>query len=225
MGKRLVKSLKYLFECFLSIVYPNKGVCLICDEEYEEDYICEKCKDLLIRVEKTMIDEYKGEKFTIHSCMHYTKELKKLIVDFKVHKNFLAGEVLKDIIIDGVKFWNITGDLITYVPLSRSKEKKRGFNQCYYLAKKVAEFYYIPMKTLLYKENNIKEQKKLSKSERKSNVENAFKIIERDTINDKVIILIDDVVTTGATVLACAYELKKMGAKEVNILTVGQSRI
>jgi len=88
MGKRFVKSLKYLFECFLSIVYPNKGVCLICDEEYEEDYICEKCKDLLIRVEKTMLDEYKGEKFTIHSCMHYTKELKKLIVVLKFIKIF-----------------------------------------------------------------------------------------------------------------------------------------
>lgn len=225
MGKRAFKSLNYLFNCFLSIVYPSKGTCLICDEAYEEDYICEKCRNLLIRVEKPIVDEYDGEKFVIHSCMHYTKELKKLIVDFKIHKNFSAGEVLKDIIIDGMKFWNIEGDLITYVPLSRSKEKKRGFNQCYYLGKKASEFYSIPLKTLLYKENNIKEQKKLSKSERKKNVENAFKIIEKDEVNNKIIILIDDVVTTGATVLACACELKKMGAKEVNILTVGQSRI
>lgn len=225
MGKRINENLIYLFDCFLAIVYPKKDNCLICNEPEEESILCSKCNSLLIKIKFPLVENYKGEEYKIYSCIHYTKELKKLIVDFKMHKDFWAGEALQEILIEGMKFWNIKGDIITYVPLSKEKQKKRGFNQCYYLTKKISKIYSIPLENLLYKKSNVKEQKKLTKIERKKNVENAFSIIDSKKIKGKCIILIDDVLTTGATVLACANELKKSGAKEVNILTIGQSRI
>ena len=225
MGKRLVENLEYILNCFLAIVYPKKDSCIICDEPQEETLLCNKCQKALVKVEEPIVEEYKGNKYIMHSCTHYTKELKKLIIAFKMHKDFSSGEILADMLTEGMAFWNIKGDIITYVPLSRRKERKRGFNQCYYLSKKISRVYNIPLETLLYKKENIKEQKKLSKIERKKNVEEAFNVINTSKIKDKTVILIDDVITTGATVLACANELKKFGAKEVNILTVGQSRI
>lgn len=225
MGKRFIKGTKYLFNCILEVIYPKKDNCLICYEELENYGLCNVCRNKLIRVNNPLVQRYEEEEYTIYSCNYYTKELKKLILSFKNHKDFLAGEILQELLIEGMKHWNIRGDVITYVPLTRKKEKLRGFNQCKYLGKKLSEVYNIPLKNLLYKDKRVKEQKKLTRIERQKNVERAFFVQDSEKVKNKRIILIDDVVTTGFTLLSCANELKKFGAKEVIILTVAQSKL
>ncbi|MBL4932660.1 ComF family protein [Clostridium paridis] len=225
MGEAIKAILKYLFECFLIIIYPKNDKCSICGRLEEEEVICNVCKKKLIKVTSPEIREYRQNIYTIYSCVYYTKELKTLIINFKEKREFYTGDFLIGLLIEGMKEWNIKGDVITYVPLSKDKEKKRRFNQCLYLAKGLGKYYFIPTSPLLAKKKNIGEQKKLTKKERFKNVEDAFYTNNIENIKGKKIILIDDIFTTGATVISCARELKKSGAKEVKILTIAKSKL
>lgn len=225
MGKAIKAILKYLLECFLIIIYPKSDKCSICGRLEEEEVICNACKKKLIKVTSPEIREYRQNIYTIYSCVYYTKELKTLIINFKEKREFYTGNFLISLLIEGMNEWNLKGDVITYVPLSKDKEKKRRFNQCLYLARGLGRFYSIPIYSLLVKKKNIGEQKKLTKKERFKNVENAFYTDRIGDIQGKKVILIDDIFTTGATVISCAGELKKSGAKEVKILTIAKSKL
>ena len=103
--------------------------------------------------------------------------------------------------------------------------KKRGFNQCEIIARKLGEKLDLPVYSDIVKIKNTKEQKALSKEERFINIKGAFKVKNSNNIKNKKIILIDDVITTGATLLECEKVLKENGVKEIKILTVAKSYI
>jgi ComF family protein len=96
------------------------------------------------------------------------------------------------------------------------KQKRRGFNQAEEIGKIISEKIYIPLKVdNLIRIKNTDSQTKLNKKQRIENIKNAFIIKDKDTIKGKIIFLIDDVYTTGATMEECAKVLKKAGAREV----------
>ncbi|MEQ8153365.1 MAG: phosphoribosyltransferase family protein [Clostridiaceae bacterium] len=225
MGKTIESILEYILWCLLIIIYPKKEECPICGISEEEEIVCSKCRNKLLSVNSPEVRMHEGEEFTIYSCVYYTKELKTLIVKFKEKREYYIGEFLSLLLIEAMRKWDIRGDVITYVPLSKSKEKKRGFNQSLFLAKRLGKFYSIPVSSLLFKREGIKEQKKLSKAERYKNVCNAFFASKEKYVRGKRIILIDDIFTTGATLISCVNELKKTGASEVKILTIGKSKL
>ena len=110
-------------------------------------------------------------------------------------------------------------DLIAPVPIHKSKERLRGFNQAAYLAERLSCYTGIPVDTdLVQKVVKTKSQKKLNAMQRRKNLEKAFLVTKN--IRGKDILVIDDVYTTGSTIDAMAGCLRKRGAKNIYFLTV-----
>ena len=109
-------------------------------------------------------------------------------------------------------------DYLVPVPLHRIKQRERGYNQSEYLCKGISEVTHIPVHTsLLVRKKYTESQTQLNLDERRQNVGDAFIVNEKfvSDIEGKVFILVDDVITTGATINACARELRGCGAKAV----------
>lgn len=162
----------------------------------------------------------------INSFGHYGGVLKELILRLKYHKDFTAGDILSELLEKYIKDnINYEDYAISYIPLSKKSKKKRGFNQCEYISKKVA--YDLSIKTIdvLYKCRETKEQKRLQRHDRFENVKDAFGVNEKKLSGIKNIILIDDVTTTGATMFEAEKVLKKYSVKKIKLLTLAKSHI
>ena len=110
-------------------------------------------------------------------------------------------------------------DLIVPVPVHRSKERMRGFNQAAYLAERLSRYTGIPADMELVKKVvKTRSQKKLNALQRRKNLEKA--IFATKNVRGKNILVVDDVYTTGSTIDAMAGCLKKKGAENVYFLTV-----
>ncbi|MGL5649518.1 MAG: ComF family protein [Clostridium sp.] len=209
MGRRVFENIK---EGILKVLFPVENKCVICREDDVEG-ICLRCRKNIILCE---IDDI--------SYAYYNKTLKKLILSFKFSKNFISGDILSEFLIEKLK--DIDKDyIITYVPISKKKLKKRGFNQCEYIAKKIGKALEIQVIDTLKQVKEIKEQKTLGIKEREENVREAFICKNPKLIYKKKILLIDDVITTGSTIKECEKILKNNDILSIKLLTIGKSDI
>jgi len=111
----------------------------------------------------------------------------------------------------------INRDAIVPVPMHKSRERMRGYNQSQLLAERVAAASGIPVIDALMRTRNTKQQARLSAARRHKNLQGAFRAdASVDGLN---ILLVDDVLTTGSTAIHCAQTLREAGAKDVQLLT------
>lgn len=214
MGKRIIELLITLKDEFLDIIYPPKNNCIVCESEFVG--LCPLCKS---KIQKVKEDE------EFFSYGYYNGVLKKLILEFKYKQNFVAGKILAELLYDVIKNKKIEIDCIVFIPSSKEALKERGFNQCEYLAKEINKSLKLKIYKDLIKAKNIKEQKLLSKEDRFKNIKGAFSLKTNKNIKNKRVLIIDDVVTTGATLYECEKLLRENGASEIKILTVAKSYI
>lgn len=209
------KIILKIYNEVLGVIYPPEEKCIICREEGFIG-LCPHCKSSINRatVEKDNL-----------SYGFYGGVIKTLILKFKYESNFTAGYLLSNFLIEMIEEEKINADVICYVPMTKKAEKKRGFNQCKLMARNIGYHTNIPVSNCIKKIKNTKEQKTLTKEERIINLKGAFKISSINEIKNKNIILIDDVMTTGATISECKYILKKSGAKQIIVLTIAKSNI
>lgn len=221
MGKKFetVISLSYLiFNSILEIIYPRENYCIMCKESYW-DGLCIKCKNKINRINNNSNNE-------IQSYGYYGGVLKELILKFKYYSDFTAGDILAEFLEEYIlENFNYKEFVITYIPLSKKAKRKRGFNQCEYIAKRISRNLDICCNEVLIKKIENKEQKKLKYSERYENVKNIFELNKGINIKGSKIIIIDDVVTSGATMEEACRILKKYGVKEIKLLTLAKSQI
>lgn len=106
-------------------------------------------------------------------------------------------------------------DYLIPVPLHKSRERWRGYNQSEYICRGLSEGLGIPMlKGVVIRHKKSKTQSQLKGSEhRKSNVEGIFSVTNAELLNGKSIFLVDDVITTGATIISCALAIQKAAPK------------
>lgn len=116
-------------------------------------------------------------------------------------------------------------DGVTYVPMTKKDERRRGFNQSRLLAAEVAEGLELPVWTSLDKVQETRPQKSLSAAERSGNVLGVFDRDAAFSPAGKRLLLIDDLVTTGATAGECAKVLKIYGAERVVLLAAAVNRV
>jgi ComF family protein len=113
-------------------------------------------------------------------------------------------------------------DAIVPVPLTAKGLRQRGFNQSLLIARVVSKKTGIPLNIdTLFKIKETPPQVGLSASERHKNLAGAFEV--KGDLKGKRILLVDDVVTTGATAAACSKALLKAGAQEINVLTIARA--
>ena len=215
MGKEIIKIIKIALEALLDIIYPYDNKCIICGVEGFLG-ICSKCKIEIKRVH---------QQEEIMAYGYYGGVLKKLILNLKYHKSFIAGKVLADLLCQIIIEKKLSIDCICYVPISKDSLKKRGFNQCSVLAKNISSILDIPVIDCLVKVKETKEQKLLGKEERMKNILDAFEIKNKEKLFKKNILLIDDVYTTGATINECKKNIEKCNINKIYLLTIAKSNI
>ncbi|WKK76610.2 phosphoribosyltransferase family protein [Marivirga salinae] len=133
----------------------------------------------------------------------------------------LLGEIYGDQLLD---FYAGKWDLITAVPIHIKKHRKRGFNQSHRIAEGLSQKLSIPFMPLLEKSVHKKSQTRKHRIQRFENVDSTFHLKKPSTsLKGKRILLVDDVLTTGATVQACSVPLQKAGA-EISIVTIAATR-
>ena len=215
MGKEIIKIIKIALEALLDIIYPYDNKCIICGVEGFLG-ICSKCKSEIKRV-------HQQEEIIAYG--YYGGVLKKLILNLKYHKSFIAGKVLADLLCQIIIEKKLSIDCICYVPISKDSLKKRGFNQCSVLAKNISSILDIPVIDCLVKVKETKEQKLLGKEERMKNILDAFEIKNKEKLFKKNILLIDDVYTTGDTINECKKNIEKCNINKIYLLTIAKSNI
>jgi ComF family protein len=226
-------KLANLLTSFLSLFYPN--LCVICREPLieGEEFFCMSC---LLNLPKTnfhlsrdnsAFDRFLGkislERAT--SYLYYSKGGmgQKLIANIKYQGNIYLGKwigryLAKDLLASGF-FEGI--DYLIPVPLHRKKLKKRGFNQSEIIAQGISSVTHIPLETKnLYRVKANITQTRKSVYERWQNTTGIFRIKDKQLFTGKHVLLIDDVLTTGSTLDACAICLLDTPNIRISLLTI-----
>ena len=116
-------------------------------------------------------------------------------------------------------------DVVIPVPLARSRFLERGYNQSEMLARGITRVIARPLRLdILHRRRSTRSQTGLTKNRRWQNVFTAFDVRHREHIKDKRILLIDDILTTGATLIAAAHPLHTAGASSVSFATLAFTR-
>ncbi|MEE9200983.1 MAG: ComF family protein [Candidatus Brocadiales bacterium] len=162
------------------------------------------------------------------SAVYYEDTVKELIHQFKYKRQEFLAEPLSEILIRYAKKTGLSQldiNLVVAVPLHRRKCAERGFNQAERLGRKIGRFLDTDICTGdLKRTRNTASQTSLPYYRREENVRGAFWAKRPAVFQDKNILLVDDVFTSGLTASECAGILKKAGARKVYVLTVAKSR-
>ena len=151
-------------------------------------------------------------------------ETARMIYELKYHDQPEVGEELgrmtaREFALAGF-FEGI--DALIPVPLARRRQRQRGYNQSKMVARGVSAATGLPIFDRVARRTVFeKSQTKMGRWERIDNVKDVFEVRDGSTLNGKHILLIDDVMTTGATVISCARELQKAANVRISVLTLG----
>ncbi len=208
--------------------------CIVCNTflNTKEQFICKDCEKTIQLLNTTLLKSEFNRKFSSENLIDdYTslflfeegKVIQQLIHALKYDKKFkigiFLGKKLAMVKLDIIKSWK--ADFIIPVPLFNLKKVERGYNQSYYIAKGINKATSIPIANKIVKRiKNTISQTTLNYEERKENLNSAFVIKRKNTIKSKRTIIVDDVITTGATVTEIAKVLKEHGADKVFALSV-----
>ena len=227
-----MSQLKHLLQAALHLFYPH--VCTGCGSDIIEDenLLCLHCINNLPHTNfaahaNNPVEKIFWGRLPLTSAMsefYFAKGtiIQHLIHEFKYKGNKDVGIYLGALM--GSSFMNsnrITKiDALVPLPLYADKERKRGFNQAAILCKGMSEIMGIPVITgNIIRKRFTETQTKKHRSQRWENVEGSFEIKSTPELKGKHLLLVDDVVTTGATLEACGHELLKVEGLKLSIAT------
>jgi ComF family protein len=207
-----MKIIKNLIDIF----FPK--LCIFCGAEGY--LLCPDCRSTI-----TLWSYHLESKGKYLDDLYFAADYNQFLVNFSIKKlkyNFLKdlAKDLAEIILDHFKILGKPPDfqdfLIIPIPLHEKRLRQRGFNQAEEIAKVLAEYFKIPLeKNVLFRKKDTLSQTELKREQRIQNVKDAFFVKDSQKIKNKNILLVDDVLTTGATMEEAAKTLKKAGAKKV----------
>ncbi len=238
---RLRKIAKQICSVIVDSLFPRN--CTICGTTVDKHSICrnicKKCTDQIIwfsREDSSNIIssiKYAGRDNNLsksmfnngETCWKYCGVGRKIILAFKYRNHdFLAKDIANLIKIyrpDIIKY--IENSILVPVPLNYFKNVMRGYNQSMLLAQELAKIgHNVTVKNIL-KAKWHRSQTQLSPKKRISNIKNVFFSRNCSNILNKHVIVVDDIITTGATIEACCKALHLQGIIDVNILTLSHS--
>ena len=202
-------------------------VCGICGK-LDKNSLCNKCKIRLQKNALCKIENYKDTSsyFDEHIYLfQYTGEIRDTILKYKFNEKSYIYRTFLEFIKNNKKICAQIKkyDIIIPVPVSKKRFKQRGYNQSALIAKNLAKTLNIDYKeNVLVKIKDNKPQSEMGQDKRKSNVKGVYTIKNKEIINQKKILLIDDIFTTGNTVNECAKVLIENSANNVGIFTIAK---
>ncbi|GGA45453.1 hypothetical protein GCM10007416_18230 [Kroppenstedtia guangzhouensis] len=155
------------------------------------------------------------------AVLRYTAYPKELMRLFKYRGREVLAEPLGEMMAEVLFEAGIRPEVVTYVPLHPDRMRQRGFNQSELLARQVARRLNLPLRSALQRIRPTLPQSRRSRWERMGALSGAFRLNPRSVgaVVDKRWLVVDDVYTTGSTLVECAKTLKRAGAKQVCSLT------
>lgn len=219
----------------LDLISPR--LCVVCGNRLAvtEETLCSKCYLHLPRTDfdhdlyenvmaKLFWGQIKLEKATALFYYEPHAETAQILYEMK-YKNhpeigvvmgrMMAKELMRSGLFEGI-------DAIVPVPLAKKRERQRGYNQSLELAKGVNEITRLPIYNKVVKRTKFMgSQTQRGRWERNENVEHVFELVDGNSLSGKHVLLIDDVVTTGATIIACAQEMQKASDVKISVLALG----
>lgn len=151
----------------------------------------------------------------VHAACVYARPLDRLLPRFKFHGDFAAGRLLSQLMADACAAWPRPEALVA-VPLHHSRLRQRGYDQALELAAPLARMLDLPLRrNLLVRRRVTAPQSELSALARRRNVRDAF-AVDTDATCPTHVALVDDVMTTGATLHAAATALRRAGVARVD---------
>ena len=211
-----------ILNTIIDILFPQ--VCSICGKLNQEG-LCVKCRNMLEKLaifEVTNENKYFEELISIFS---YEGMVRQLLLTYKFHEKPYMYVCFVNCILKKKKIFEKlqSYDTIIPVPISKKRMKERGYNQSALIAKNLSKHLGIELQVgCLYKTKNIIEQSKLNKEQRKENIQNVYELKKKEILNNKQILLLDDIYTTGSTVNECAKILQQAKPKKIDVLVVAK---
>ncbi len=228
---------KSLIEKAAEKIFVDKYNCIICGKELPCEnryamcvncmvkliyikYPCAKCgKPLNGNTEYCLMCENRKRDFNkAYSALEYWGEVENLVYALKFGGKRYIAKYLASFLADKYIEEGLYCDFVTAVPLHTQRLKERGYNQAELLARGLSERLGLTYKESLDRVKATGMQAKLPGKEREKNVEDAF--FAKDNYKGMKILIVDDILTTGATLSAAATALKKAGAIEVTGITL-----
>ena len=212
----------------LNLLYPAK--CFVCENIFQAEEQNIVCKDCINKISPSEVFYCKSCGAPTENCQKCLKKRKyeyikvftsadeKLIDIIALYKlqrvkplgKEIANRISEDIS-EFVKKENI--DLITYIPLSKRVYRERGFNHLEFILKNIFPLYMV--KNVLLKNRETKLQMSLSAEERKRNIKGAFSLNPDVDLKNKNVLVFDDILTTGSTMLEAYKTIKKGNPKKI----------
>lgn len=205
------KGLLVCKECELKLPYVGSCRCYRCGKELENERQ-ECCFDCLKHLERKALYFEQGlAPLKYNSVMRRSMEKLKY-ANKREYAEFFADSIIS-VYGEVIRAWE--AELLIPVPIHRQRMLKRGYNQAALIAKHLNKYLKLELREdILIRIKNTKVQNKLNDKDRRKNVTGAFCIAE-NVVQQKKVILVDDIYTTGSTVNSCAKVLKAAGAMEV----------
>lgn len=230
---RLFNTIKTYTEAFLGLIYPE--LCTACGTNLyqQEKILCTKClynlpRTYFHKVPSNPIEQSLWGRVDIEraSALYFFQKADK----YQKLLHLLKYKNRKDI---GIELGRLYGadlvleeafnkiDYIIPVPLHRKKLHKRGFNQSEIIAKGLKEFIPAQLRTdILIRKKKTDTQTRKSRYERWENIQDVFSVKNSKELNNKHILLVDDVFTTGATIEGCAIALHNAADVKISVVTL-----
>lgn len=189
----------------LDWIFPH--TCLLCQRG--ESLLCDQCQRSLPLQPQTI--EVVGLERTLIATDYQQETVQALIKQFKYHNLPQLGQHLAPLLIQLVTLQAMDQDwILVPIPLHAKRLRERDYNQCQLLAEIIGKHFNWPVCSVLQRQRSTRAQAKLNKQQRLKNMAGAFSLSSTTILNNRNIILIDDVVTTGATLEAAAAVLRPL---------------
>lgn len=209
-----------MIDRILRLFFPPK--CVLCRKllSAEQTDLCTQCR--------TTVPEYPDSKIKLSFLAHWTglwyykDDMRQSLLRFKFHGRRSYGKSYGRLLAMKLQKmgWEDT-DILSWIPISSRRKFRRGYDQTYLVAKEVALELGIPLTPVVKKIRHTKPQSGMGDAaHRRANILGAYRVLDPDCVKGKRILLLDDIVTTGATASECARVLLTAGAKEVKLATV-----
>ncbi len=203
-------------DALLDLLYPPR--CAFCRRLLREgeDGICRFCRDRLPYSGPLAVREKPAHVDTCLAPLFYENRVRDSLLRFKFARLTGYAGIYAQIMVKCIDENEISCDIITWVPVSRKRLRERGYDQSELLALAVAKRMNKPCIRTLKKIRHTARQSRIkSDARRAENVRGAYCCVGSDAVSGKSILLIDDIVTSGATLSECARILKEAGAQSV----------
>lgn len=201
-----------LGELLLCLLFPAR--CLICGRVIPpESLFCKDCAPHAQPPPPRQFPLENGKTLPVRAPLPYRGGFRETLHRYKFRGEWALSQPLGRLCAPQARLFPVQFDAVTYVPLSKQGKRRRGYDQSQRLAKSLAHILGLPLLPTLEKVRETEIQHLLGKSKRQENVRGAYRA--GPAAAGKALLLVDDIVTTGATLRQCAQMLYDAGAVQV----------